>query len=174
MRSNNAARLDLLAAAFSVAAFFVAPAALAAYDVNGVALGASEDDIKKRFPSAYCKALEWASRAAERRCDDAKISFGGAEGRITFYLKKGAVQAFDVRFETKDVDRVTTQLKSRYGKPVSEVKDSVGPEGKVRELYKVLWESKPDRALLTAQMDKSRATLFVSRGNFDEEIYRVR
>jgi hypothetical protein len=156
------------------AAFHVAPCAAAAYDANGVALGAGENDIKKRFPSVYCKALEWASRAADRRCDDAKISFGGAEGRITFYLKNGVVQAFDVRFDTKDLDRVATQLKSRYGKPVSEVKDSVGPEGKMRELYKVLWENSADRAVLTAQLDKKRATLLVSRGNFDEEIYRVR
>ena len=174
MRSASAPRLALLAAGFSVLASFVAPPALAAYDANGVALGASEDDIKKRFPSAYCKPLEWASKAAERRCDDAKISFGGAEGRVTFYLKKGAVQAFDVRFDTKDLERVTKQLKTRYGNPVSEVKETVGPEGKLRELYKVLWEAKPDRALLTAQIGQKRATLLVSRGNFDEEIYRVR
>jgi len=160
--------------ALLVAAFFVAPSAAAAYDANGVALGAGENDIKKRFPSVYCKALEWASRAADRRCDDAKISFGGAEGRITFYLKNGVVQAFDVRFDTKDLGRVAAQLKARYGKPVSEVKDVVGPEGKTRELYKVLWENSADHAVLTAQMDKKRATLLVSRGNFDEEIYRVR
>jgi hypothetical protein len=173
MRRTSAARRALLGAAFSFAGFFVAPAAAAVYDANGVALGASEDDIKKRFPSAYCKPLEWASRAAERRCDDAKIAFGGAEGRITFYLRKGAVQAFDVRFDTKDLDRVTKQLKTRYGNPVSEVKETVGAEGKARELYKVLWESKPDRALLTAQTGQKRASLLVSRGNFDEEIYRV-
>jgi len=159
-----------LAAVFLLAA---APAG-AAYDANGVALGASEDDIKKRFPSAYCKPLEWASRAAERRCDDAKISFSGAEGRITFYLRKNAVQAFDVRFDTKDLERVLVQLRSRYGKPVSEVKDAFGPEGKVREIFKALWESGADRAVLTAQLEKKRATLLVSRGNFDEEIYRVR
>jgi hypothetical protein len=174
MRRASAPRLALLAAGFCVAAFSVAAPARAAYDANGVALGASEDDIKKRFPAAFCKPLEWVSRAAERRCDDAKISFGGAEGRITFYLKKGAVQAFDVRFDTKDLDRVAKQLKTRYGNPVSEVKESVGPEGKLRELYKVLWESKPDRALLTAQTGQKRASLLVSRGNFDEEIYRVR
>jgi hypothetical protein len=174
MQSASARRLALLAAFLPIAAFFVAPAAAAAYDANGVALGASEDDIKKRFPSAYCKPLEWVSRAADRRCDDAKISFGGAEGRITFYLRKGAVQAFDVRFDTKDLDRVTKQLKARYGNPVSEVKDTVGPEGKARELYKVLWDSKPDRAVLTAQSGQSRASLLASRGNFDEEIYRVR
>jgi hypothetical protein len=173
MRSASAARLALLAVFYMAAYFSVRPAA-AAYDANGVALGASEEDIKKRFPSAYCKPLEWASRAADRRCDDAKISFGGAEGRITFYLKSGAVQAFDVRFDTKDLERVTKQLKTRYGNPVSEVKEIVGPEGKARELHKILWESKPDRALLTAQIGQKRASLLVSRGNFDDEIYRVR
>jgi hypothetical protein len=174
MRRLSAPRLALLAAGFAVATFFVVLPAAAAFDANGVALGASEDDIKKRFPSAYCKPLEWVSRAAERRCDDAKISFGGAEGRVTFYLKKAVVQAFDVRFDTKDLDRVANQLKSRYGKPVSEVKEAVGPEGKVRELYKVLWENGADRAVLTAQTGQKRASLLVSRGNFDEEIYRVR
>jgi len=48
-------------------------------------------------------------------------------------------------------------------------------EGKaVKELYKVLWESGADRAVLTAQLDKRLASLLVSRGNFDDEIYRVR
>ena len=161
--------------ALVVAALHVAPCAAAGYDANGVALGASEKDIKKRFPSAYCKALEWVSHAADRRCDDAKISFGGVEGRITFYLRKDAVQGFDVRFETKELDRVMAQLRQRYGKPVSEVKDPIGAGGKaVRELYKVLWESGTDRAVLTAQLDKKRASLLVSRGSFDDEIYRVR
>jgi hypothetical protein len=157
-----------------VAASCVALAAAAAYDANGVTLGASESDIKKRFPSVYCQVLQWASRAAERRCDDAKISFGGVEGRITFYLRKDAVQAFDMTFDPKDVDRVVTQLKGRYGKPFSETKDTVGPQGKVRELYKVLWENGADRAVLTAQAGQKRASLLVSRGNFDDEIYRVR
>src|ERR1700675_3786052 len=119
--------------ALLVAALFVAPPAAAAYDANGVTLGASENDIKKHFPSAFCQALEWASRAADRRCDDARISFGGAEGRITFYLRKGVVQAFDVRFDLKDLDRVVAHVKARYGKPFSETKEAVGPEGKVRE-----------------------------------------
>ena len=149
--------------------------ATAAYDANGVALGASENDIKKRFPSAHCKPLEWQSRAADRRCDDAKVSFDGIEGRITFYLRKDAVQAFDVRFETKQLERMMANLKARYGAPLSEVKDPIGAGDKpVRELYKVLWESGKDRAVLTAQLDKRLASLTVSRGNFDEEIYRVR
>ena len=152
----------------------VAPA-LAAYDANGVALGATENDIKKRFPSAYCKALEWESKAADRRCDDAKISFFGSEGRITFYLRKDAVRAFDVRFQTKDLERVMSQLRQRYGAPASEVKDPIGAKDKpVRDLYKVLWESSGDHAVLTAQLNKRIASLVVSRGNFDDEIYRVR
>jgi hypothetical protein len=149
--------------------------ALAAYDANGVALGAAENDIKKRFPGVYCKALEWRSKAADRRCDDAKISFFGAEGRITFYLRKDAVRAFDVRFQTKDLERVMSQLRQRYGAPASEVKDPIGAKDKpVRDLYKVLWESGGDHAVLTAQLDKRLASLVVSRGDFDDEIYRVR
>jgi hypothetical protein len=158
-----------------LAALLVVLPAAAAYDINGVPLGANESAVKGRFPSAYCKALEWASRAADRRCDDAKISLGGVEGRVTFYLRKDAVQAFDVRFDTKDLARVVEQLKARYGAPVSETKDAFGPQGKAsREIYKALWESGSDRAVLTAQLDKRRSSLTVSRGNFDEEIYRVR
>ena len=163
-------RAALLAALLAAAA-----PALAAYDANGVALGATEDAIKKRFPSAHCKPLEWQSKAADRRCDDARISFYGAEGRITFYLRRDAVQAFDVRFDTRELERMVAQLKQRYGAPASEVKDPIGAKGTpVRELYKVLWESAGDHALLTAQLDKRIASLVVSRGKFDDEIYRVR
>jgi len=163
-------RAALLAALLAAAA-----PALAAYDANGVALGATEDAIKKRFPSAHCKPLEWQSKAADRRCDDARISFYGAEGRITFYLRRDAVQAFDVRFQTKDLERVMAQLRQRYGAPLSEIKDPIGAKGTaVRELYEVRWESGGDHALLTAQLDKRIASLIVSRGKFDDEIYRVR
>ena len=83
-------------------------------------LGASERDVRKRYPNAHCKALEWESKAADRRCDDAKAVFAGIEARITFYLKKGVVEAFDVRFDTRFADRIASTLKGRYGKPVSE------------------------------------------------------
>ena len=149
--------------------------ASAAYDANGVALGASEKDVKKGFPSALCKPLEWKSAASDRRCDDAKIAFAGAEARITLYLKNDAVQAFDLRFNTVDLDKVVAHLKTRYGKPHSEVKDAVDRVGKeARVTYKVLWEEGKDRAALVAQMEKKRASLTVSRGNWEEEIYRVR
>ena len=159
---------------FAVLALGAAGAAHA-FDANGVALGASEAQVKKAFPSALCKPLEWASRAADRRCDDAKISFGGAEARITFYLRKGSIQAFDVRFDTRDLDRVGAFVKSRYGKPLAEGTDKIERQGKpAREVYKARWEKGADRALLVSQMEKKRSTLTVSRGDFEEEIYRVR
>ncbi len=149
--------------------------ARAAYDANGVALGAPEREIRQYFPSAHCKALEWESRAADRRCDDSRVAFAGIEARITFYLRKDKVEAFDLRFDSMEADRVVTFLKGRYGKPASEVRDSLGDTGKTpRQVYKVLWEAKGERAVLTALYDKRRGSLLVSRGNFEEEIYRVR
>ena len=160
-----------LAAVFLAIAF---PAA-AAYEVNGVPLGGSEKDIKKNFPGIYCKPLEWSTRAADRRCDDAKISFGGIESRITFYLKKDVVQAFDLRFDTRDIERVTALLKKRYGEPQSETKDDIQREGKpATQIYKALWESGKDRAVLVVPLEKKRGQLTVSRGDWEDEIYKVR
>lgn len=159
----------------AAAALFLALPASAALDVKDVALGASERDIRQKFPSARCKALEWESRAAERRCDDSRVSFGGVEVQVTFYLKKDAVEAVDVRFDTKELERFVSFLKSRYGKPLSEVKDTYQRKDRPeRHVVKVLWESGKERAVLTAQLEKRRASMLVSRGNFDEEIYRVR
>jgi hypothetical protein len=147
----------------------------AAYDANDVALGASEKAIVGQFPSAHCKPLEWTSKAADRRCDDARISFGGVEARITFYLRSNAVQAFDVRFDSRDAERVVSFLKTRYGAPVAETREKPVREGKsAREIYKLRWEEGRDRAVLTAHQDRRRALLSVSRGDFEEEIYRVR
>jgi hypothetical protein len=152
-----------------------AQAAFGAYDANGVALGASEKDVKRAFPSALCKPLEWKSAASDRRCDDAKILFAGVEGRVTFYLKANAVQAFDLRFSTSDLDKVVPYLKTRYGKPEAETKESIPQTGKEPKVtYKVLWEKDKDRASLIVPMEKKRAQLTVSRGNWEEEIYRVR
>jgi len=149
--------------------------AAAAYDANGVPLGGSESDVKKNFPGIYCKPLEWSSRAADRRCDDAKISFGGVESRITFYLRKNVVQAFDVGFDTKDLDRVATLLKKRYGAPLSETKEAIQREGKPgAQIYKALWETGKDRAVLIVPLEKKRGQLTVSRGDWEDEIYKVR
>jgi hypothetical protein len=160
---------------FPALLLLVALPAAAAYDVNGAALGGSESDVKKNFPGIYCKPLEWSSKAADRRCDDAKISFGGIESRITFYLKKGVIQAFDLRFDTKDLDRLTALLKKRYGDPLSEAKESIQREGKpATETYKALWESGKDRAVLIVPLEKKRGQLTVSRGDWEDEIYKVR
>lgn len=153
----------------------IAPAAARAFDVNGVALGAHEAEVRKAFPSAFCKALEWASRAADRRCDDARISFAGVSARLTFYLKADAVQAFDLRFDSSQRDTVAAQLKSRWGAPASEATESFSRrDGSERRIYKLRWVKGRDQALLTAPLEHTRATLSAARGNFDEEIYRVR
>ena len=61
----------------------------------------------------------------------------------------------------------------RYGKPASEQRDTLGDK-KPRQVYKALWEGKGERAALVAQLDQRRGSLLVSRGNFEEEIYKVR
>jgi hypothetical protein len=159
------------------------------YDANGVALGASEKAVLQQFPSAHCQALQWNSHAADRRCDDSKAVIGGVISRITFYLKKDRVQAFDVRFESKDADILAAFLKKRYGPPSGETREKIekaekGKADKAKadkgdkrpppELYKVHWEQGGERAVLTSQNEKRRALFTVSRGDFEEEIYRVR
>lgn len=149
--------------------------AAAEYDIKGVALGATEKEVVRALPSAHCKALEWESRAADRRCDDSRVSFGGVEVKVTFYLKKGAVEAFDVRFDTRELDRFVAFLKTRYGMPKSETRDEIRREGKsARKVHKALWEGAGERAVLVAQLEKGRASMLVSRGAFDEEIYKIR
>jgi hypothetical protein len=145
------------------------------YAANGVALGGTEAEVKKRFPAAHCKALEWKTEAADRRCDDAKAIIGGVETKVTFYLKANAIQAFDVRLDTKDLDKFVVELKGAFGAPKSESRDVLARSGKEdREVYKVLWEAGKDRAVLTALKDKKRVQLEVSRGSFADEVYRVR
>jgi len=154
-------------------AILLAFSAQAAFDADGVQLGGSEQDVKKRYPSAHCKPLEWGSKAADRRCDDAKIRFAGLEARITFYLRRNAVEAFDLRFSTRDTEKLAQVLKGRYGVPLSEEREAPAA-GKSPPLHKILWEAKGARALLTSAPDKRRGSLLVTRGDFEQEIYRVR
>jgi hypothetical protein len=156
---------------------FASAPAFAAYDANGVALGGTEEDVKRKFPSVRCQPLEWKSRAADRRCDDAKIAFaGGVQARITFYLSRNAIQAFDVRFDTRELERVTAFLKKQYGAPLAETRDNLESKDKksTRVLYKVRGEAGKDRAVIVSELEKSRTSLLASRGDFEEEIYRVR
>ncbi len=148
--------------------------AQAALDIKDIAIGAKEQDVKRQLPSANCKALQWESKAADRRCDDSRVVFGGVEVQVTFYLKKDVVEAFDVRFNTRELDRFVSFLKSRYGKPETETRETIAGKGeKPREVYKALWQNGKQRAVLVAQLEKRRATMLVSRGDFEEEIYRV-
>ena len=150
-----------------------APAARA-FDIDGVSLGDSERDVTQSFPSAYCRALEWRSDAAERRCDDGRILFAGVAARVTFYLKGDRVQAFDVRFDSRDRERVVAYLASRYGKPHSERLDTISRPGKDdRRMYEARWERGPEKALLSARLGRRYAQLEVSRGDFAERIYKV-
>lgn len=146
-----------------------------AFEANGVALGASESEVKEHFPSAHCRALEWSSLAADRRCDDSRVNVAGVRARVTFYLKKDAVEAFDVRFYTQDFERLLGELRKRYGKPASEGREKIEREGKrPREFYRARWQANGAQAVLTTELGKNRTSLLASRGNFEEEIYRVR
>ena len=149
--------------------------AQAALDIKDIAIGAKEQDVKRQLPSVNCKPLQWESKAADRRCDDSRVAFGGVEVQVTFYLKKDVVEAFDVRFNTRELDRFVSFLKSRYGKPETETRETIAGKGdKPREVYKALWQNGKQRAVLTAQLEKRRATMLVSRGDIEEEISRVR
>jgi len=146
-----------------------------AFELNGVALGGKEVDAKKAMPSALCKALEWKSDAANRRCDDSKVSVGGVETRITVFLKADAIQAYEVRFDIKELERMKSQLKKRWGEPLAEAIEVIARKDKPdRKVFKMRWEKGAERALLVAQLEKKRASLEVSRGNFPVEIYRVK
>jgi hypothetical protein len=146
-----------------------------AFEANGIALGATEDAVKQGFPSAHCKALEWTSLAADRRCDDSRATVHGVKARITFYLKKDAVEAFDIRFDSRDLERLLEAAKKSYGKPVSEGRQKVERGNKpAREFYRAHWKEGKAQAVLSAETDKRRGSLLVYRGNFEEEIYRVR
>ncbi len=148
----------------------LASAASAAYDVNEVKLGASERDIKQRFPNAHCRALEWPSRAADRRCDDSRITVGGVDASVTFYLKRDSVEGFDLRFDHRDTPTMLKYLQTRYGKPLAQPPAPATPPAPVT----VDWKGADERARLTSEPGRRRASLLVWRGAFEEEIYKVR
>ena len=159
---------------FFVTLLFLSLPAIA-YDINGVKLGGREVEVKKAFPSVHCKALEWKSDAADRRCDDARISLGGVQARITVFLKADSIQAYDLRFDVKELERVKAHLKARWGAPLAEATEVIARRDKEdRKVFKMRWEKGADRALLVAQLERKNATLEISRGNFPVEIYRVR
>jgi hypothetical protein len=146
-----------------------------AFDINGVGLGSKEADAKRSYPSIRCKPLEWKSEAADRRCDDASISVNGIDARITYYLKDDHVRGLELRFETRDLDRMVATLESRFGPPQAKSRDQLQKKGgPVREQVRLRWERGPDHATLVAQLDRRRASLSVAQGAFDEALYRIR
>lgn len=157
------------------ALLLAAAAPALALQALGVKLGADEGEVRKALPNAYCKALEWKSDAADRRCDDARAQFAGTRARITVFLKTGAVQAIDLRIDARDMESVRRHLRQVYGAPKSEGAEVIprGEKGE-RRVYKMRWESGAERAVLTAPENSQRAELSIWRGNFDTEIYRVR
>lgn len=157
------------------AAAVPAIAASAPYDVNGITLGASESEVREAFPSAYCQPLEWKSIAADRRCDDSRISFGGVPARVTFYLKHATVQAFDVGFNPRDLERVVAFLKSQYGAPASERTETISRPGKEEQrIYKAAWRKGDVTAQVTVRLGTRYGRLEVSRGDFAQKIYEVK
>ena len=144
----------------------VAQAAPGASAIDGLALGASEQAVNKRLPNAHCQPLQWQSRAADRRCDDSRAMLAGIEVRITVYLKRDAVEAFDVRFDSRDEARMEKLATDHFGaKPVARQNE------KTRTLH---WRANAERGVLTTQPGERRASLLVWRGDFYDEIYRIR
>jgi hypothetical protein len=95
--------------------------------------------------------------------------------RITVYLKADVIQAFDLRCEMKELERMKKALQGRWGAPLAEVTETFAKKDKPdRKVYKVRWEKGADLAILTAQLDKKGVSVEVSRGNFPHEIYRIK
>ncbi|MGH8689148.1 MAG: hypothetical protein ACREVQ_15695 [Burkholderiales bacterium] len=145
-----------------------------AFDANGVELGATEAQVLKAFPLARCKPMSWKTHAADRRCDDAEVVVDGANARISIYLRRDAVQAFDLRFELNDLPAITARLKERYGVPNAERTEQFERGRNAREIHKVEWKQGADQAVLSSQAKRRRVDLNVWRGDFDTEIYRFR
>ena len=142
----------------------VALPAWAAYDVNDLKLGASEKEVLKHFPGAHCRPLEWPTDAADRRCDDSRIKVANLEGSITFYLRQDSVEGFDLRFEKAVLPAMSKHFLERYGKPAIKDQDDIVYE----------WKAGDERARLTSEKGRRRASLLVWRGTFETEIYKVK
>ena len=146
-----------------------------AFDANGIALGAHEADLRRVYPNAHCKELEWKSDAADRRCDDARVRYAGVSARITFFLKEGVVQAFDVRFDASELERVVAFVKSQQGTPAVEKRESIPQRDRApRIVYRLRWTKGRDSLEITSRPGQRRAQLIASRGDFGAEIYRIK
>lgn len=153
-------------AALALALVAAVPPALADFDANGVGLGAAEGELQRHFPNAHCQPLQWQSRAADRRCDDSRVQVAGIDGSITFYLKRGLVEAFDLRIDARALERLAKLLTERFAQRPAE------KTGERTHTFR--WSAKGEQALLSNERGGRRATLLVWRGDFVDEIYKVR
>lgn len=166
MKSPSRERRSLRPELLFLASALLVPAAYAGSAIDGLALGASEGAVKQRLPNAHCQPLQWESRAADRRCDDSRAMLAGIEVRITVYLRRDAVEAFDVRFDSRDEPRIEKLATEHFAaKPVARQNE------KTHTLH---WRANGERGLLTTQPGERRASLLVWRGDFYDEIYKVR
>jgi hypothetical protein len=152
--------------AFCLLGALLAHAAVAAPGFDGLALGASERAVKQRLPDAHCQPLQWQSRAADRRCDDSRAKLAGIEVRITVYLNADSVEAFDVRFDSRDSPAIEKLATAYFGAaPVT--RDT-------EKMHTLRWQAKGEHGLLGTQQGQRRASLLIWRGAFYDEIYKVR
>lgn len=166
MKSPSRGRRSLPPEFLFLVSLLLVPAAFAGSAIDGLALGASEAAVRQRLPNAHCQPLQWESRAADRRCDDSRAMLGGVEVRITVYLKRDAVEALDVRFDSRDEPRIEKLATEHFAaKPVARENE------KTHTLH---WRANGERGLLATQPGERRASLLVWRGDFYDEIYRVR
>ena len=86
------------------------------------------------------------------------------DGSVTFYLRQDAVEGFDLRFEKAVLPAMSKHFLERYGKPVIADREDIVYE----------WKAGDERARLTAEKGRRRASLLVWRGTFETEIYKVK
>ncbi len=154
--------------------FLLVAAPAWAFDAGGAALGDAEAAVMKAYPEAHCQPMEWKTDAADRRCDASPARLGGVEARITFYLRRNAVQAFDVRFDTAGLEALVAFLRKRYGVPDVDRVQTFERRRGTWQVRKLRWKRGADQAVLSAQVGGRRGELNVWRGNFDAEVYRMR
>jgi len=94
--------------------------ALAAYDGRRRASRRERERRQEALPQRPLQAARIRKRGGRAPLRRRQAVFAGMETRITFYLKKDAVVAFDVRFDVKFTEKMASTLRGRYGKPSTE------------------------------------------------------
>jgi hypothetical protein len=121
--------LMLFALVSQAPVFAAAPA-----DINGVAFGASEKDLRQVFPHAQC-----AHSGGDHSCA-VVANYLSAKGTINYHLRNDRVVSVDIIFSPDDFDRVAKSMTERFGKP-EQLKHGalVTPTGLTYENLQVNW-----------------------------------